>query len=253
MVFMSYDGAGLYDDDAGHDIRSGYRELVADGLSGEAATDALVAEWGDALSEPDEAAAFWLALADTQWKVGRLEDRVRERALGLIASGEDLARFEHDPRLHARRAVVLADLEAELRSPQRKPSRIRKPFRAVSPVGVGDVFWFAMPDGRRWLLRCVAINGDERSNSPTVEVLDWSGPDDPHDTETLRPRHPSPYPNGQEKPDLLWLVRYPRDPDPAVQVTMVATATRVTRQDTLPATMTPWVDLPERLEGDFGL
>jgi hypothetical protein len=212
-----------------------------------------VAEWGDALLDPEEATAFWLALADTQWKVGRLEDRVRDHALSLITSGEDLARFDHDRRLHERRRKVLAQLEAELRSPGRKPTRIKKPFRSLSPVGVGDVFWFAMPEGKRALLRCVAINGDERDSSPTVEVLDWDGPEDPHEIGSLGARNPAPYPNGTRRTDLIWLVRYPRDPDPAEQVTIVATATPVMRRTTLPAAMVSWSDLPAVLDEVFGL
>lgn len=249
---MSYSGAGLYDDDAGHDARSRYRELVADGHPGDAATDALVAEWGDALLDRDEAAAFWLALADTQWKVGRLEDRVRDRALALIASGGDLTRFDHDRRLHERRAKVLSDLEAQLRSPQRKPTRIKKPFRSVSPVGVGDVFWFALPEGRRALLRCVAIDGDDRSSTPTLEALEWDAQEDPDDIGALRARTPILLESGVQWPDLLYMVRYPRDPDPAEQVTVIAAATPVTRRDVLPSLMTAWTDLPSRLVQIFG-
>jgi hypothetical protein len=249
---MSYSGAGLYDDDAGHDARSRYRELVADGFTGNEATDALIAEWGDALDDPDEAAAFWLALADTQWKVGRLEDRVRDRALALIESGEDLARFEHDRRLHERRAKVLADLEAQVRSPQRKPTRIRKPFRSISPVGVGDVFWFETPEGRRWLLRCVEIDGDERDNSPKVEVLDWDEPRDPNDPSLLVARTARPYPSGSRRSDLLCLRRYPRDPDPAERITIIAAGTPVTRRRMYPSTLMAWSDLPARLDDYFG-
>jgi hypothetical protein len=250
---VSYSGAGLYDDDAGHDARSRYRELIGDGLSGGAATDALVAEWGDALLDADEAAAFWLALADTQWKVGRLEDRVRDRALGLIESGEDLARFDHDRRLHEHRKKILTELEARLRSPQRKPTRIKKPFRSLSPVGIGDVFWFAMPEGQRALFRCVAIHGDERDSSPIVELLEWDDSKVPDDVDGLRARVSLPYPIGTRRADLLLLVRYPRDPDPAAQVAIVATGTPITRRRTLPATVTAWTDLPERLATDFGV
>jgi hypothetical protein len=250
---MSYSGAGLYDDDAGADARGRYRELVADGMDGADATDALVAEWGDALLDPDEAAAFWLALADTQWKVGRLEDRVRDRALRLIATGEDLARFAHDRRLHERRAKVLAELDAQLRSPQREPTRLKKPFRSVSPVGLGDVFWFEMADDRRALLRCVAINGDQRDSYPTVEVLDWEGVDDPRDVDSLVARKPAPYPNGNTRTELLMLVRYPRDPDPADRIRILATGTKVTRVRTLPAMMMPWAELPDWLAEAFGM
>jgi hypothetical protein len=250
---VSYSGAGLYDDDAGADARGRYRELVADGMAGADATDALLAEWGDALLDPDEAAAFWLALADTQWKVGRLEDRVRDRALRLIATGEDLARFAHDRRLHERRAKILAELDAQLRSPQRTPSRIRKPFRSESPVGLGDVFWFEMPDDRRALMRCVRVNGDERDNYPTVEVLDWDGADDPSDFGSLVSRKPARYSSGAKRTELLTLVRYPRDPDPAERIRIIATGTAVTRRTTLPATVVPWVELPDWLAEAFGV
>lgn len=250
---VSYSGAGLFDDDVGADVRGRYRELVADGLSGDAATDALVTEWDDALLDPDEAAAFWLALADTQWKVGRLEDRVRDRALGLIATGEDLARFTHDRRLHGRRASVLADLDARLRSPQRAPTRLRKPFRSVSPVAVGDVFWFEMPGDRRVLLRCVAVSGDERDNHPTVEVLDHDGADDPRDWDSLVARKPAAYPNGTRRTDLVMLVRDARDPDPADRIRIVAAGTTVARRRTLPATIVSWVELPDWLAVAFEL
>lgn len=250
---MSYSGAGLYGDDAGVDVRGRYRDLMADGMSGADATDALVTEWGEALLDPDEAAAFWLAFADTQWKVGRLEDRVRDRALRLIATGDDLARFAHDPRLHERRAKVLAELDVRLRSPQRAPTRLKMPFRSVSPVAVGDVFWFEMPGESRALLRCVAINGDERDNDPTVEVLDWDRGDDPRDVESLAARKPARYPNGNKREELLMLVRYPRDPDPVDRIRIIATGTTVTRRRTLPATMVPWGELADWLAEAFGM
>ena len=55
-------------------MRGLYREMLGDGRSGEAATDALLAEWSEVINDPEESSPFWLALADTQWRVGRLED-----------------------------------------------------------------------------------------------------------------------------------------------------------------------------------
>jgi hypothetical protein len=74
---VSYSDAGLSDDDADADVRNDFREFVADGLTAEAAMNAFIQQWGSALGDHDEACAFWLALDDTKWKVGRLEDRVR--------------------------------------------------------------------------------------------------------------------------------------------------------------------------------
>jgi hypothetical protein len=245
---MGYSGAGLYDDDAGADVRNRFRELVADGLAPHAATDTLLEEWGGALDDHDESCAFWLALADTEWRVGRLEDRVRARAMRIIASGEDLARFEHDARLLKHRRKVLIGLTDRLATPQRAPVRIRRPFRSQSPVAVGDVFSFALPAGRLVYLRAVDLTGDERDNAPTVEVLDWTGPGTPADPASLRGR-----PSQRRWPDLLHLIRYPKDPDPAERIVVLASGTQVTRRRMLPAVMVPWTDLEEALARNFGI
>ena len=77
-------GTGIFSDDNAADLRDDYRDFIGDGLSSPEATDRLLAEWGSSLSrEPEYAATFWLALAVTQWKCGRLEDRVKARALVL--------------------------------------------------------------------------------------------------------------------------------------------------------------------------
>lgn len=245
---MGYSGAGLYDDDAGADVRNRFRELVADGMRAQDATDALVEEWGGALDDHDEACAFWLALADTEWRLGRLEDRVRDRALGIIASGEDLARFEHDARLLKDRRKVLDGLAERLATPQRAPVRIRQPFRSQSPVAVGDVFSFELPDSRLIYLRSVDLVGDERDNHPTVEVLDWEGKGTPTDPATLQARAAH-----RPWPDLLLLVRHPKDPDPAERIVILASGTEIDRRRTLPAAMVPWTELEEALARHFGI
>src|SRR5437667_2185026 len=130
---MSISGAGLYKDDTGADVRSIFRELVFDGKTTADARLELLREWGARLDDRDQACAFWLALADTESRTGRLEDEVRDQALRLIDSGEDLARFRHSPALQRKRKAVLEDLRTRLTGPQRRPLRIRKPFRSISP------------------------------------------------------------------------------------------------------------------------
>jgi hypothetical protein len=51
----------------------------------------LVQKWTPSIEkDPDLAATFWLALAVTQWKCGRLEDRVRQEAMHVIDDGSAL-------------------------------------------------------------------------------------------------------------------------------------------------------------------
>jgi hypothetical protein len=44
------------------------------------------------LEDPDDSCVFWLSLALTQWKLGRLINEVKEDALKIIDEGTDLKR-----------------------------------------------------------------------------------------------------------------------------------------------------------------
>jgi len=68
--------AAVFSDDTACDVRDNYVDLIGDGLSGAEATKKLLREWAGSLDDPDEGPVFWLALAATQWKNGRLEDLV---------------------------------------------------------------------------------------------------------------------------------------------------------------------------------
>jgi hypothetical protein len=86
-------GTALFSDDTACDVRDSCIDLVGDGLTGPEATKALLREWSASLNDPDESPVFWLALAATQWRCGRLEDHVLQQALNVIDSGSDLATF----------------------------------------------------------------------------------------------------------------------------------------------------------------
>jgi len=244
---VGYSGAALYDDDTAADVRGLYREFLGDGLSGEAATDALLAEWTEVLDDPDESSPFWLALADTQWRVGRLEDRVRDRALRIIAEGFDLARFDHDTRLRTKRSKILDDLRARITSPQRSPVRIRPVFRSTSPVGRGDVFAYRFDDGRSAYFRAVEISGADRDSYPTVEVLDWETAPTAATAQTAVRRLPA-----RGRTDLITVYRYRSDPDPTQRITLIKKATIVERKRMLPAWASSWSDLEDLLTSWFG-
>jgi hypothetical protein len=244
---VGYSGAALYDDDIAADVRGAYRESLGDGMSGEAATDELLAQWAEVLDDPDERCPFWLALADTQWRVGRLEDRVRDRALQIIADGSDLARFDHDDTLSTRRGKVLRELGDRIASPQRSPTRIQPVFRSISPVGRGDVFAYRFDDGRSAYFRAVEILGDDRDSYPTLEVLDWEDP--PTNASAERAVHRAPT---RGRTELITVYRYRADADPASRITVVRKATAVDRTQMLPAWASSWSDLEGLLTTWFG-
>ena len=100
-------GAGIFSDDTAADVRDEYRDCLAEGLGGTAATDKLLILFKDSQDDPDDGPPFWLSLAATQSRCGRLETRVRDRALKIIDDGSDIVRFEGNPSLKRARTQIL--------------------------------------------------------------------------------------------------------------------------------------------------
>jgi hypothetical protein len=128
-------GTGIFSDDNAADLREDYRDLIGDGLSSPEATDRLLAEWGSSISrEPEYAATFWLALAVTQWKCGRLEDRVKAKALAAIDDGSALRPWLAG-KFERKRKSVLDAVRQQIESPQ--PPHARSPS-AFAPSANGN-------------------------------------------------------------------------------------------------------------------
>lgn len=174
-------GVALFSDDTASDVRSSYRELLEDGLGSVAATDRLLADFAAQIKDIDDGPIFWLALAAVQTKLGLLEDRVRAKAVAVIDSGADLARWEQEnPKLVPKRQAILDALRVELLGPQRPVKKIR-PYRpATTPFERGDVFSYRLDDGRFFLCRVIGVQTERRGDRHLiVEILDWLRPDLP--------------------------------------------------------------------------
>src|SRR4051794_1625008 len=118
---MGVFGTAVFSDDDAADIREDYRDSIGDGMSGPDATDKILSEY----SGQAEESVMWLALAATQWKGGRLEERVKKRAIEIIDAGSDLNRWQDNPSLIAKRKVVLEKLRSQLLSPQPPTTKIK--------------------------------------------------------------------------------------------------------------------------------
>ena len=125
-------GTAIFSDDTASDVRNDFRELIGDGLSPEEATARLMTRYGSIVDDPEGGTTFWLGLAVTQWKSGRLQESVKKRALEIIDSGADLRLWSEDEKLVKARAAVLAETRAQLLSPQPAAKRIPKTFREAN-------------------------------------------------------------------------------------------------------------------------
>jgi hypothetical protein len=171
MAVMGADGPAIFSDDFACDVRDDYRALLEDQVTDTEATQQIISANTDL--DVDEEPVFWLALAATQWRLGRLEDSVRARALDVIDSGRDLARWEEaGPRAVAKRAAALAALREQLTSPQPARKPIRRPWRYVTDLDAGAVLAY-QTSGPLVLLRVARILDDGMGTVPVVERLAW--------------------------------------------------------------------------------
>jgi hypothetical protein len=180
-------GTAIFSDDTAEDVRGAYRTLLAEGYSGAKATTRLLRDWQETVSDEDDGPNFWLALAATQWQCGRLEGRVKAKALRIIDRGSSLARWrEGDPGSLKRRQAALDRLREQLLSPQPAEKKFRKPTRPAGDWKACDVVAYRLRSGRLVLLHIVnPVRGSLAGNPPIFAVLDWIG-DDPPDAAAVR-------------------------------------------------------------------
>jgi hypothetical protein len=141
-------------------------------LDGTAATDKLLILFKGSLTDPDDGPPFWLSLAATQFRYGRLEDRVRDQALRVIDDGSDIARFEGNAKLLRTRSKVLQRLRAQLLGPQREATKVRRETPSECDWEPGEVVGYQRGSGE-WIPFHVQGIGERRgSRYPVVCVLD---------------------------------------------------------------------------------
>ena len=103
-------GVGLFQDDVTCDIKQEYLNRLRIGYTNEEATEEVIDYNADSVEDEEEAPLFWFALADIQWRYGRLLPEVKEMAMKYLKSGEDLERWKGNAKLYKKRKFVLEEL-----------------------------------------------------------------------------------------------------------------------------------------------
>ena len=136
-------GTGIFQSDYALDVKDTYMDRIRKGEDDESVMNSLIAEYereGD-FNYDDTRYVFWLALAYIQWKTGRLDPMVKERALSCIQDGSELELWKGETETTYRhRKKALADLEETLLSPQRKRTVYRQPKDYYCGWEIGDVY-----------------------------------------------------------------------------------------------------------------
>lgn len=163
-------GPALFSDDLACDVRDEYREMIEDGVDDDAASRGMMERYASVLDDADEGSVFWMALAFTQSKVGRLEPQARDRALEVIDEGIGLGLWEEDPKLLAKRKAALVKARAQLTGPQPKRRKLRPPSRHTTDLEPGDVVGYRSGDSYA-LFRVARINESRVAVAPVLVAL----------------------------------------------------------------------------------
>src|SRR4051812_31713266 len=106
-------GVGIFDDDVACDARNALYDLLREGHAVKEATDMVLEELSEMLEDEEDGPVVILALAAAQWEVGRLDPRIKKRALKIIDRGVDF-RWADNSEHRDHRRTVLEELAAEL-------------------------------------------------------------------------------------------------------------------------------------------
>jgi hypothetical protein len=130
-------GHKVFQNDTSLDIRDQYKALLKSGMSDEEISNIVVENNSELSCDEDEMGDFWLALAVSQWKVGRLNSAVKEEAVKCIENGVASEPYKDDQSLYKKRLKELKTVKDTLLSEQPERVTIKKGFfhRYSWPIG----------------------------------------------------------------------------------------------------------------------
>src|SRR5207248_6728205 len=117
-----------------------------------------------------------------QWRMGRLDPRVKAVCLTIIDNGIDLEKWAGSPE-RGKRAAVLANLSKMISSPLPPAKPLPKPLPVqLSGWEFGEVVGYRMANGKYALLHALNYRGwsTDGVRAPVVSILSWfweSAPD----------------------------------------------------------------------------
>ncbi len=121
---------GIYQNDVSADVRDDYIAKLKAGKNDEEALQEILSEYEGESEDDDDKYDFYLALADTLWKKGRLTEEIKSKALEILEEDKVSERWEGE-KIRKERIKVLDKLKEKLLSPmpERKKVPVHKPYK----------------------------------------------------------------------------------------------------------------------------
>lgn len=171
-------GPGILDNDSALDLKAVWKENLGEGFSPEEITEVLVdeAKENGTLDGDEEEVDFWLSLALIQWKTGRLQQLVLEKAKELLRSDHlitiEQRRWEGE-KLYSKRISHLKNLEETLNSSQPTAKKIPKPFYRETILKKGDLITFQLKSGKYFLIEIVDVHKSHQEEFVRGVIYDY--------------------------------------------------------------------------------
>ncbi len=110
-------GVGIFDNDVAADVRAAFEEALSSTPNITTATKRVLNQFINEVEDEDDRVHVYLALAFLQLELGGLQPDVRDEALQIIRSGQDLTRWEEsEASILDERKRILQGLERKLTS-----------------------------------------------------------------------------------------------------------------------------------------
>ncbi|MDR7002927.1 hypothetical protein [Neobacillus niacini] len=240
-------GVAILSDDIAEDVNFRYKDLLGDNYSNEEASRIVIEEYLNELDD-EEITAFWLSFALIQWKLGRLQEEVKNKVLQIIDSGSDLERSEEDPKLKKKRESVLLKLKEQLNSPQPQAKKVPKRFVSETTLKAGDAISYELLSGDYIILKVIGIieqwTGDRY---PLFEICDWMGKEIPSKEQINKlDLKKETFENGNQKLNKLVFPGGKRD-NPTKRIRVIAENVGIKLSMEPPYTLLTWKEFDEYL------
>ena len=146
---MGFWGSTLYSNDCTCDVRDSYLRYLQMKYSNEDAYFEMLKDYSEYMGT-DEEPLFWYALADTQWKIGRLTSEAKEKALLYLESNGGVEFWTEGTKGYQGWLKTIAKLKERLNKPQPREKRVEAPADyQYNPGNIGDVFAYQFHSEKR--------------------------------------------------------------------------------------------------------
>jgi hypothetical protein len=168
-------GPGLFAGDCALDIRGMLRDCIGDGMTAAKAEAAILKDFRPSLrSDPDDYAVIWLAIAMTEWSLGRLTPRAKRKALDVLEREIGLDIWaESGLKLLAARRKSYGVIRRQLQKPQPPAKHVPKRHRSETDWKPGHLVAYRCLSGKEIYLRVLDLFSDNGGTYVHADIMKW--------------------------------------------------------------------------------